>query len=266
MYDINFKNVKKGRWFFGIFLFVGLFFFIFTLAAFMIVNKALINALDSSTEASSIIINEYRDSDSETRYSPEFHYIVDGNEYTCSSGSSFNYKPEVNKTKIYYKSSDPSSCLTEYDKSFFKFFILFFLLPDIFIIIGLVGIIVINKKVKKVKELNKTGKLVKKIPFTLEPSNYTVNGRRVMKPVIEYKLLNGETVTLKGDARFDFRETDADNMVDLVIDEKNPKNYFIDFEINRIGGNRDSDFYKGNNIVQPDEEEIKYGIDDSEFY
>lgn len=32
-------------------------------------------------------------------------------------------------------------------------------------------------------------------------------------------------------------------MVDLVIDESNPSNYFIDFEINRLSGNQSTDYY-----------------------
>ena len=36
-------------------------------------------------------------------------------------------------------------------------------------------------------------------------------------------------------------------MVDLVIDENNPKNYFIDFEINRLSGNLPSDYAQSSN-------------------
>ena len=39
-------------------------------------------------------------------------------------------------------------------------------------------------------------------------------------------------------------------MVDLVIDEANPNNYFIDFEINRLSGNLPTDYYTNNQTFQ----------------
>ena len=38
-------------------------------------------------------------------------------------------------------------------------------------------------------------------------------------------------------------------MVDLLIDESNPNNYYIDFEINRLAGNSPQDYYQQNNQV-----------------
>ena len=45
-------------------------------------------------------------------------------------------------------------------------------------------------------------------------------------------------------------------LVDLVIDENNPTNYFIDFDINRLGGNLPSDYY-----VEP-KKEVEEKIED----
>ena len=42
----------------------------------------------------------------------------------------------------------------------------------------------------------------------------------------------------------DRKVADADGMVDLIIDENDPNNYFIDFEINRLTGNLPTDYYK----------------------
>lgn len=52
-----------------------------------------------------------------------------------------------------------------------------------------------------------------------------------------------EKVKLKGDPRHDRKLIDTDGMVDLVIYESNPSNYFIDFEINRLSGNQSTDYY-----------------------
>lgn len=48
-------------------------------------------------------------------------------------------------------------------------------------------------------------------------------------------------------------------MVDLVIDESNSENYFIDFEINRLTGNFQSDYYKGNvnNVINTNQSTIQ---------
>ena len=39
-------------------------------------------------------------------------------------------------------------------------------------------------------------------------------------------------------------------MVDLLIDESNPDNYYIDFEINRLSGNLPQDYYQQASINQ----------------
>ena len=53
----------------------------------------------------------------------------------------------------------------------------------------------------------------------------------------------GTTIILYGDPRYDRKKGDEDDMIDLVIDEKNPDNYFLDYSINRIGGNLVTDYY-----------------------
>ena len=49
---------------------------------------------------------------------------------------------------------------------------------------------------------------------------------------------------LRGDPRHDGKVYDEDGLVDLIIDESNPRNYFIDFEINRLTGNTKSDYFQ----------------------
>ena len=71
-----------------------------------------------------------------------------------------------------------------------------------------------------------------------------VNDVSIQCPVVKYTLPSGETIELKGDPRHDRKLSDDDGMVDLVIDESNPENYFIDFEINRISGNLPSDYFQ----------------------
>ena len=74
-----------------------------------------------------------------------------------------------------------------------------------------------------------------------------VNNKRIFKPIVEYTLPSGSVITLEGDARHDKKLSDEDGLVDLLIDENNPSNYFIDFEINRLSGNLPTDYYDANN-------------------
>lgn len=92
--------------------------------------------------------------------------------------------------------------------------------------------------------MNEHGKLVKNIPYTLEDTNVTIMNKVIKKPVINYVTQLGEVIKLEGDPRYDHKTSDADNMVDLVIDENDLTNYFIDFEINRLSGNLSSDYYQ----------------------
>ena len=100
---------------------------------------------------------------------------------------------------------------------------------------------------KLIKELNKKGKLVKNLQYHLEDTGMSVNHVQIQRPVVEYTLPSGSVVTLYGDPRHDGKLYDADGMVDLVIDENNPNNYFIDFEINRLTGNLPTDYYNPDN-------------------
>jgi len=112
--------------------------------------------------------------------------------------------------------------------------------------IYLINIKNINKKIKIINELNKKGKLVKNLPYRLENTGMTLNNRRIKRLVVDYKLSTGTVITLYGDARHDRKHYDEDGMVDLLIDESNPENFYIDFEINRLTGNLSQDYYQQN--------------------
>ena len=120
------------------------------------------------------------------------------------------------------------------------------LIPLVFIIISSVNIHKISNRVKLIKELNTNGKLIKNLPYRLENTGMSVNGVQIQRPVVDYTLPSGSMITLYGDPRHDRKIADADGLVDLVIDENNPSNYFIDFDINRLTGNLPTDFYNNN--------------------
>ena len=249
MYDIETGNVKKGIKFFLMFLFVGVF-FLGILLAILIMNIINYKSLDSEIMSNHVEINTYEDSDSGTMYSPTYYYNIRGKEYKCSSQGSSSIMPSTKNRKVYFDSKNPSRCMTDYSRGNNKWILLFLLLPIVFISVAVYNIIKVNKRIKLINELNTTGKLVKNLPYRLENTGMSVNGVQIQRPVVDYTLPSGTTITLQGDPRHDKKVADKDGMVDLIIDEANPNNYFIDFEINRLSGNLPTDYYTNDQIFQ----------------
>lgn len=79
------------------------------------------NKYDSQTEAYRIDPNERYDSDGGSTYQPIYYYSVNGKEYECRAGISSSSYPKESKNIVYYDSSNPAKCKTEYEKSTGKF-------------------------------------------------------------------------------------------------------------------------------------------------
>lgn len=248
MYDINVKVIKKGNGFYLIFLLFGLVFLI-VMGGIIISSNNKINSMDSQTTSTRVDIRTHV-SDGTRMYSPVYYYEVDGKEYSCNSSSSSSTYPSEKNGIVYYDSKNPSKCMTEYSKKGNNIILIFMIIPILFIGLAVINMIKISKRVKAVQELNKKGKLVKNLPYRLEDTGMTVNNVRIQRPVVDYTLPSGSIIKLLGDPRHDKKSADSDGMVDLVIDENNPDNYFIDFEINRLTGNLPQDFYISNNQSQ----------------
>lgn len=249
MYDIDTSNVKKGIKFFLMFLFAGVF-LLGILLAILIMNIINYKSLDSEIVPNHIEINTYKDSDGDTMYSPIYYYNIRGKEYKCSSQGGSSIMPSTKNRKVYFDSKNPTRCMTDYSRGNNKWILLFLLLPIVFIGTAVYNIIKVNKRIKLINNLNTTGKLVKNLPYRLENTGMSFNGIQIQKPVVDYTLPSGTTINLQGDPRHDKKVADKDGMVDLVIDEANPNNYFIDFEINRLSGNLPTDYFTNNQIFQ----------------
>lgn len=245
MYDININNVKKGKKFYLLFLVVGLLFFIIV-GSLLIYKLIKLSTLDSTILSNDVVIETYTDTEGKTTYSPTYYYRVNGQKYRCRSSSSSSTRPSTKNDKVYYNSKNPKSCMTEYSKSDNLILIVFTIISVGLIALAVINMNKINKRIKLIKELNQKGKLVKNLPYNLEDTGMSINNKKIKRPVINYFLPSGTSMILYGDPRHDMKTTDEDGMVDLVIDESNPNNYFIDFEINRLTGNLPSDYYSQN--------------------
>jgi len=247
MYDINIENVKRGKKFFFIFILAGIFFSILFLGMFVF-NIIKLNSFDSIVLSTRVDLNPHISDSGGTVYSPIYYYEVNGNNYSCRTDLFSSIKPSEENQKIYYDSLDPSNCMSEYSKLTNYLTLTFLFLPLSFIVFALINIKKIDKRIKIINELNKKGKLVKNLPYRLENTGMTLNNRRIKRLVVDYKLSTGTVITLYGDARHDRKHYDEDGMVDLLIDESNPENFYIDFEINRLTGNLSQDYYQQNQI------------------
>lgn len=247
MYDINLKNVKKGKSFYNIFLIVGIISLGIILAV-LIGTSIKSNKMDRETMSKSVTISTHYDDEGSIMYSPIYTYEVKGVTYVCKSTSSSSIRPSETNEKVKYNSNNPSECMTKYDEKLNWIIYIFFIIPAVFLTVAIIGIRKVNKRIKIINELNRTGKLVKNIPYRMINSNHYVNGVPLQIPEIDYTLPSGSIIKLRGDIRHDKKTMDEDGMVDLLIDEQNPENYFIDFEINRLLGNSPDDYYKENKV------------------
>lgn len=72
------------------------------------------NKFDSKTEAYQISPNETSSSDG-TVYHPIYYYKVNGIDYECRSSIGSSSYPNEDKKLVYYDSSNPTKCKTEYE-------------------------------------------------------------------------------------------------------------------------------------------------------
>lgn len=227
MYKINYK-INKILLFCGIiFLFVGI---IITICFGVIsyqTNKKLAN-LDSHVRATNIDWNDYVDDDGDIMYKPIYYYEVDNQEYICKtniSSSNINHS----KKMVYYDSNNPSDCLTEQEITNSKLFLMFLIMPGIFIVLGTIFIIIVVRKKLLINKLAKDGILVRNIPCNVVPSNVTMNGIRIPKIKASYNFPDGITRELSN-LYYD-KILDEGNTCDLIYLETNYKKYYLGFNI-----------------------------------
>ena len=240
MYDINLKSIKGIRFIWYIFIILAVI-FIVVAVSMAVFNYMIVKNFTTEATSYKYEFESHYDSDENLLYTPVYYYSVGGKEYTCKSSISSSSKRGEERKIIHYYTDEPDKCIDGVESMMF-IYIPFTIISIIFIVIGIIGLKANNKKVKIAMELNQTGKLVKRIPCRLENSNVSVNGNPCPWIVIDYVLPDGTTVKLHGSPIIK-NKFQNDGFADLVIDEANPTNYFVDFSINRLEGNRKEDYY-----------------------
>lgn len=251
MYDIDTKVIKHKRLFGYLFLVSAAIFIVILICILHYWNEQKSKLTEETMSISATVKKEYTDKD-ELIYIRLYKYEVNNKIYTCSSSKTLKEYPEKTENKmIHYHYSFPDKCyVEEFEYDTILFILAFLTIPTILTIIGIKLIKKVNKRLNQVEQLNQNGRLVKRLPYKMEKATSAVyDGEAYYRPVIMFTLKTGEVIKLKGDIRYDRRYRDRDGYVDLLIDEFNPENYFIDFDINRKGGNLPTDYY-----TSPDEE------------
>lgn len=233
MYDIDYKNTRKGYSFGIIFFLAGLLFFsiIFWLTFSGMIKKA---KLDSVTTATKIDENCHNDEDDGgILCSPVYYYRVDNKEYSCRISYSTSKRVVAKQNKVYYDSANPDNCVTDYTVKphFFMYVIIF--LPILFMVVGSGIMLKVRKNIKKMQNLALNGQLIKNLQYTMEPTNISINEREIYAIAVDYTLPSGSIIHLVGDPRYDAKQADTDGLVDLLIDPSDPNIYYIDFNIQR---------------------------------
>ena len=145
MFEIDYKNLKKGRRFPLIFLIVGIICALIFGAIFAI-STIKRNSLDRQIYATSIDPNEQIDNEHHLVYSPIYHYTVEGKEYTCSDNTSSSKRPS-SEGIVYYSSKDPSKCMTDYAHKINYYLLIGVGIGAIFIGIGAFMMVKNSKKI-----------------------------------------------------------------------------------------------------------------------
>lgn len=113
---------------------------------------------------------------------------------------------------------------------------LLFDLPFLFISILLIGIAIFTKKkhkelLNKIDYLRFHGTLIKGLEYKVKNSNVEVNGNNIPILVVTYENKAGKTMSLESEPKYNGILNNEDGTVDLLIDENDYSNYYIDFEI-----------------------------------
>ena len=99
MYDISTRNVKKGKNTYAFIFIVG-----FIFLAFLVYQTYTTHqkeaSFDSSTTSTRVKITSYENDEGTTMYSPIYYYVVDNQEYRCSSITSSSISPSTKNDTV----------------------------------------------------------------------------------------------------------------------------------------------------------------------
>lgn len=174
-------------------------------------------------------ISEYIPTDN-NMYKKVYYFDADNRQFSCLDSVVINKKNnQIDKKTIYYNFEDPNVCTTNIIKKTNLIVYMFIISLCIPLLIGLIGMIKINKKINKIKMLSKCGKLVKNLQYEVVETKKR-NGNILYKAKTKYKFKN-QVLILYSESIYDKKLFKEYPTIDLLINENDVNDYYLDFNI-----------------------------------
>lgn len=207
--------------------------FIFSLAFILFFSiiglKDIINVSSTYNRKVKSNISEYIPTDN-NMYKKVYYFDADNRQFSCLDSVVINNKNnKIDKKTIYYNFEDPNVCTTNIIKKTNLIVYIFIISLCIPLLIGLIGIIKINKKINKIKMLSKCGKLVKNLQYEVVETKKR-NGNILYKAKTKYKVKN-QVLILYSESIYDKKLFKEYPTIDLLINENDVNDYYLDFNI-----------------------------------
>ena len=207
--------------------------FIFSLAFILFFSiiglKDIINVSSTYNRKVKSNISEYIPTDN-NMYKKVYYFDADNRQFSCLDSVVINNKNnQIDKKTIYYNFEDPNVCTTNIIKKTNLIVYIFIILLCIPLLIGLIGMIKINKKLNKIKMLSKCGKLVKNLQYEVVEMKKK-NGNILYKAKTKYKFKN-QVLILYSESIYDKKLFKEYPTIDLLINENDVNDYYLDFNI-----------------------------------
>lgn len=207
--------------------------FIFSLAFILLFSifalKDIINVSSIYNRKVKSNISEYIPTDN-NMYKKVYYFDADNRQFSCLDSIVINNKNnQIDKKTIYYNFEDPNVCTTNIIKKTNLIVYMFIISLCIPLLIGLIGMIKINKKINKIKMLSKCGKLVKNLQYEVVETKKR-NGNILYKAKTKYKFKN-QVLILYSESIYDKKLFKEYPTIDLLINENDVNDYYLDFNI-----------------------------------
>lgn len=225
MYSID-NILKTNKLMYKIIFIFSLVFILF----FSIIGlKDIINVSSTYNRKIKSNISEYIPTDN-NMYKKVYYFDADNRQFSCLDSVVINNKNnQIDKKTIYYNFEDPNVCTTNIIKKTNLIVYIFIILLCIPLLIGLIGMIKINKKLNKIKMLSKCGKLVKNLQYEVVEIKKK-NGNILYKAKTKYKFKN-QVLILYSESIYDKKLFKEYPTIDLLINENDVNDYYLDFNV-----------------------------------
>lgn len=244
MYDVSLRKLTKEYIRYTSVLILGI-----LILVFAIYSGINIKNIDNNT-TNWVEVNKYEKNGEKytfgrNKYEVKYHYKIKGNDYVCKKTYKTKYWKPDKSEKVYINDfNHPEKCI-DYETlgliSMLNFALVY--VGALFIGLSFVNYKPSKNKLNDAKYLLNNGVLVKNAPYYKNITSRALNGDPVVDIVIHVKQSSGEYIRFSQTNR-EVKFYAKGGTVDILYDPSNYENYYVAKEINRIGGNLDSDYYQ----------------------